>query len=723
MKAPADKSPDNRRQADAHEALQHQGRCSAKVQFIDNRVETTSPRQLQDVANNSLRILGLAQLKVMMSSSPRSAAMQNLQAMADNCPRRVAQRQLHSRVQSAPPVGLQAETGDAVNSESVQRVEEEGLMQGKFVAESSAQLAQQPDAKPNNTGLPDNLKSGVESLSGLSLDNVKVHYNSPEPAQLNAQAYAQGTDIHVGPGQEQHLPHEAWHVVQQAQGRVKPTLQMKDGVSVNDDHGLEREADEMGGKAVADIVLARQELGGSIKSDPIDFPFQLQAILAPVIQLKGIEHDVPGVVPKGGRAGSVKVENIRGDTYGEAHNSPSIDDVFGWQQLHAEGHTLGNAKSTHYNAVRMHLWNGRLDGPGNETWNLAPGPAKTNSSMSAGPEMAAKLAVDSGKRIWLRTEVFYQNNGINANDFTNVVPNRMKMEWGYMLTATNNIAPRNNVFGNATAVKDGPAMPPAWDETIDQPAGAITEDRKNEYRALKDDQTATLDSMFETVSSQEKAQAFEVVIDALKLHIILTYQEVYMSMADATRSTVLTSLGLPDVLNLIKNVLHINQANNLISEIYYPLIVTGQTARLQLIYKNSATITTHDDQLVTGKWDLIQHLGDEVSWRLRSDYRYFKYVPKDRQPAILDAVVPIYMGSFLKSFPSGTSRREVFNNWAKSKGYTKPSEWLSFIRTKVGAKWFNEYKKGMKWHLHNEKSTGIMKRTPRTTKKSKWRNF
>ncbi|MBV8659994.1 MAG: DUF4157 domain-containing protein [Burkholderiales bacterium] len=79
----------------------------------------------------------------------------------------------------------------------------------------------------NKTGLPDQLKSGVEALSGMSLDNVKVHYNSDKPSQLQALAYAQGTDIHVGPGQEKHLPHEAWHVVQQAQGRVRPTTQMK----------------------------------------------------------------------------------------------------------------------------------------------------------------------------------------------------------------------------------------------------------------------------------------------------------------------------------------------------------------------------------------------------------------------------------------------------------------------------------------------------------------
>ena len=105
-------------------------------------------------------------------------------------------------------------------------------------------------ADANRTGLPDRLKSGVEALSGVSLDGVKVHYNSSKPAQLNALAYAQGSDIHLAPGQEAHLPHEAWHVVQQAQGRVRPTLQMKEGVPVNDDAGLEHEADIMGARAM-----------------------------------------------------------------------------------------------------------------------------------------------------------------------------------------------------------------------------------------------------------------------------------------------------------------------------------------------------------------------------------------------------------------------------------------------------------------------------------------
>lgn len=62
-------------------------------------------------------------------------------------------------------------------------------------------------------GLPDQLKSGVESLSGVSLDDVRVHYNSAEPAQLNTLASAQGTDTYTPPSQQEHAPHEAWHVV------------------------------------------------------------------------------------------------------------------------------------------------------------------------------------------------------------------------------------------------------------------------------------------------------------------------------------------------------------------------------------------------------------------------------------------------------------------------------------------------------------------------------
>ncbi len=110
-------------------------------------------------------------------------------------------------------------------------------------------LPVQRQAQRHSSSLPGGLKSGVERLSGLAMNDVQVHYNSEKPAQLQAYAYAQGSDIHLGPGQERHLPHEAWHVVQQKQGRVQPTRQMKQ-VGVNDSPALEREADVMGQKAL-----------------------------------------------------------------------------------------------------------------------------------------------------------------------------------------------------------------------------------------------------------------------------------------------------------------------------------------------------------------------------------------------------------------------------------------------------------------------------------------
>ncbi len=111
----------------------------------------------------------------------------------------------------------------------------------------------------NKTGLPDNLKNGLENLSGMSMDDVKVHYNSPKPAQLQSLAYTQGVDIHLAPGQEQHLPHEAWHVVQQKQGRVHPAFQIM-GIGVNNDAGLEQEADVM-----RKSVLMNKPAKGAVK--------------------------------------------------------------------------------------------------------------------------------------------------------------------------------------------------------------------------------------------------------------------------------------------------------------------------------------------------------------------------------------------------------------------------------------------------------------------------
>ncbi|MGM9516965.1 eCIS core domain-containing protein [Roseateles sp. DB2] len=128
------------------------------------------------------------------------------------------------------------------------------LPQGQAAeSHASPDIMQPAAASPleptNRTGLPDQLKAGLESMSSLSLDAVRVHRSSPEPARLQARAFARGTDIHLGPGQEASLPHEAWHVVQQMTGRVQPTASAG-GVAINDDASLEREADVMGALAL-----------------------------------------------------------------------------------------------------------------------------------------------------------------------------------------------------------------------------------------------------------------------------------------------------------------------------------------------------------------------------------------------------------------------------------------------------------------------------------------
>ncbi len=136
----------------------------------------------------------------------------------------------------------------------------------------------------NRTGLPGNLKAGVEKLSGLDMSDVRVHYNSSKPAGVQALAYAQGTDIYVAPGQEKHLAHEAWHVAQQKQGRVRPTSTVA-GTPVNNNPGLEKEAGTI--KTDQDVHLKSLDLI-QLKKAYISNSQLIQRIVMPVVIGGGI---------------------------------------------------------------------------------------------------------------------------------------------------------------------------------------------------------------------------------------------------------------------------------------------------------------------------------------------------------------------------------------------------------------------------------------------------
>lgn len=120
-------------------------------------------------------------------------------------------------------------------------------------------------------GLPHALKVGAEALSGLNLDSVRVHYDSPKPEKLNALAYAQGSEIHLGPGQEKHLAHEAWHIVQQAEGRVTPNGSVK-GQPLNDEKRLEQEAHTMGERALHNVAAPSASVSNNVRQTLLENP-------------------------------------------------------------------------------------------------------------------------------------------------------------------------------------------------------------------------------------------------------------------------------------------------------------------------------------------------------------------------------------------------------------------------------------------------------------------
>lgn len=98
--------------------------------------------------------------------------------------------------------------------------------------------------KANRTGIPDPIKARFEALSGLSYDDVRVHYRSESPAQLQAYAFTRGNEVFIAPGQERHLPHELVHIAQQKSGMVQPTRYIA-GVPINDDASLESQAEAL----------------------------------------------------------------------------------------------------------------------------------------------------------------------------------------------------------------------------------------------------------------------------------------------------------------------------------------------------------------------------------------------------------------------------------------------------------------------------------------------
>jgi hypothetical protein len=107
--------------------------------------------------------------------------------------------------------------------------------------EQQNQGRERPTIQMNGVNFNDeyglNNEPGVAHMTGLS--------PIPPLPQLQAQPYTQAQDLNIAPVQDINLLHEAWHVVQQKQVRVKPAMQMT-GETINDKEWLERDATRVG---------------------------------------------------------------------------------------------------------------------------------------------------------------------------------------------------------------------------------------------------------------------------------------------------------------------------------------------------------------------------------------------------------------------------------------------------------------------------------------------
>jgi hypothetical protein len=93
-------------------------------------------------------------------------------------------------------------------------------------SEKRVQVA--PPVTTSGSPLPGPVQHQMEAQFGTDFSAVRVHQGN-QATMIGAQAYTTGNDIHFapgrydphGPGGQQVLAHELWHVVQQKQGRVQ----------------------------------------------------------------------------------------------------------------------------------------------------------------------------------------------------------------------------------------------------------------------------------------------------------------------------------------------------------------------------------------------------------------------------------------------------------------------------------------------------------------------
>lgn len=121
-----------------------------------------------------------------------------------------------------------------------------------------------------NENLPEDLQTNMEHSLGHDFSNVNIQKDSQEAADMHARAFTKGDSVHFARGEfDPHseqgknlIGHEFTHVAQQRSGAVQPTRIMGKGLQLNDNQGLEHEADHFGRKAAKGDPVSKYRSSG-----------------------------------------------------------------------------------------------------------------------------------------------------------------------------------------------------------------------------------------------------------------------------------------------------------------------------------------------------------------------------------------------------------------------------------------------------------------------------
>jgi hypothetical protein len=299
--------------------------------------------------------------------------------------------------------------------------------------------------------LPPRLRYEFEGKFGADFSGVRVHADN-QADQLNesiqAKAFTTGKDVFFrqgtfNPGSlsgKTLIAHELTHVVQQ-NGHDEPKS---------------------------------QETNRSMPKNSLEQNVLLPSRMhTPSIQRATVSQSpryMPGLRKK--RPTSVTVRIKDNKVLSKGANSPKKQvemDMAGWNTM-SQAFEWNNQECSDY-IVKMHLWNGRLGGPGTDARNLVPGKNTENTEMARNIEskMQRHFTNNDCKEMEIETSVRYDHSS-NENSPLYNYPSKINVKW---TSFDSNKKPITKLSGNgcqelsSPTEKDGDFQPMEEDEDSD----------------------------------------------------------------------------------------------------------------------------------------------------------------------------------------------------------------------------------------------------------------